>query len=421
MDMVNEDPEIAQDGRRIRQNNLRMLNKELLEKKKALRIRGGNATDTKNFPYMAAIIINGRLWCAGAIVDVNWVLTAAHCLNYVLHVSPLKTLGQFVKVRVGSSRVHENGELMDVVGAVRHPKFEEEPVPHADVALLKLAENLEFDETIDLIRIYDGMKEPFAQSFVAVSGWGATEGTETAFRDHTPDLLTTRLKVRTRSYCIDAYQLVNGFQFTPDFFCASLRNGTRDLCLFDAGAPAVQRNQLMGIMSFGPERCGHSYQPAVFIKAFYFRNTEIFQDADYLPSKITDRPLATSVSPGPFSSNLVGISRSEKPAPCPSSSTSDEHPLANSILHDSRTPSPSILNLPATPQISSYEIENAPKSADKPDRNSPDLAISEVMLNSITMPSTTEDIIPVACTSRDTSVTVTGIPYSPETLAKERK
>lgn len=124
-------------------------------------------------------------------------------------------------------------------------------------------------------------------------------------------------------------------------------------------------------------------------------NTKIFQDADYLPSQITDRPLATSVSPGPSNSNLVGISRSEEPAPCPTSSTSDERPLANSILHDSRTPSPSVLNLPATsPQIS-YEIEDVPKPAENPDKNSPDLAISEVMLKTITMPSTAEPVVPL--------------------------
>lgn len=32
----------------------------------------------------------------------------------------------------------------------------------------------EFDEYINLVKIYDGMSEPYAQSFVAVSGWGAT-------------------------------------------------------------------------------------------------------------------------------------------------------------------------------------------------------------------------------------------------------
>ncbi|XP_026750660.2 trypsin 3A1-like [Galleria mellonella] len=268
-----EDSPSIENSRRYRKPDLRIRNDYSVNfEDKSLRIRGGNITDISNFPYMAAIIINGRLWCAGAIVDENWVVTAAHCLNYVLHVSPMKSLGKYVKIRVGSVRPHEGGILVDVVGAVRHPKFEEEPVPHADVALLKLAENLEFSTHVNLIKIYDGLKEPYAQSFVVVSGWGATSGSDTAFRDHTPDLLSTRLKVRTRHYCIDAYQLVNGFQFTEDFFCASLRNGIRDACLFDAGAPAVQQNRLMGIMSFGPERCGHEFQPTVFIKAFYFRD-----------------------------------------------------------------------------------------------------------------------------------------------------
>ncbi|CAD0205125.1 unnamed protein product [Chrysodeixis includens] len=265
-----------EDARRHHHNKdpLRIRNDHpiIFTQKGNLRIKGGNASDTRNYPYMAAIIINGRLWCAGAIVDVNWVVTAAHCLNYVLHVSPLKKLGKYVKVRVGSSKPHEGGTLVDVIGAVRHPKFEEEPVPHADVALLKLSENLEFNRHVSLLKIYEGIKEPFAQSFVVVTGWGASRGTDTAFRDHTPDLMTARLKVRSQHYCVDAYQLVNGFQFTADFFCASLRNGTRDACLFDAGAPAVQQNRLMGIMSFGPERCGHEYQPAVFVKAFYFRD-----------------------------------------------------------------------------------------------------------------------------------------------------
>lgn len=31
----------------------------------------------------------------------------------------------------------------------------------------------EFSKTVNLIKIYDAFREPFAQSFVVVSGWGA--------------------------------------------------------------------------------------------------------------------------------------------------------------------------------------------------------------------------------------------------------
>lgn len=80
------EPQVAQDGRRSHhggQKQALRIRHELQPSYygESLRIRGGNTTDTKNYPYIAAIIINGRLWCAGTIVDVNWVLTAAHCLN----------------------------------------------------------------------------------------------------------------------------------------------------------------------------------------------------------------------------------------------------------------------------------------------------------------------------------------------------
>lgn len=66
----------------------------------------------------------------------------------VLHVSPLQSLSKYVKVRVGSTKANEGGTLIDVVGTIRHPKYEQEPVPHADVALMKLAENLGKDKLL---------------------------------------------------------------------------------------------------------------------------------------------------------------------------------------------------------------------------------------------------------------------------------
>ncbi|CAH2093977.1 unnamed protein product [Euphydryas editha] len=74
-------------------------------------------------------------------------------------------------------------------------------------------------------------------------------------------------------------------------------------------------------------------------------NTEIFQDADNFPSQMLDRPSMSSAAEnsGPSNSNLV-------------------------------------LNLPATPpRVSevSFETEDVSNSAENPDNNAPDLAISE--------------------------------------------
>lgn len=141
-------------------------------------------------------------------------------------------------------------------------------------------------------------------------------------------------------------------------------------------------------------------------------NTEIFQDADFLPSQITDRPLATSVSPGP-SSNLAELSGEERvPCPtsspgeesalCPASSTSDERPPANSICHDSRTPNPSVLNLPATPPQIDHETEDVSKNpVENSDKNSPNLATN---------------VISKASSSRATLSTEAAVSFSPETL-----
>ncbi|CAH2102728.1 unnamed protein product [Euphydryas editha] len=74
-------------------------------------------------------------------------------------------------------------------------------------------------------------------------------------------------------------------------------------------------------------------------------NTEIFQDGDNLPSQMLDQPSMSSATEnfGPFNSNLV-------------------------------------LNLPATPPRASeisFETEDVSNSAENPDNNSPDLAMSE--------------------------------------------
>lgn len=169
-------------------------------------------------------------------------------------------------------------------------------------------------------------------------------------------------------------------------------------------------------------------------------NTEIFQDADYLPSQITDRPLATSQSsaaesPSPSGSNLVENATSEILPPCTSIAnniSNNERPLTpeyRDFLSGSRTPSPSVLNLLAThPGASQMSNETVDElySVNNLDENSPETRMVEVVPGNSVLPLTTEAVIPtngsifttvsVASTSHDTSVTAPASLFSPESL-----
>lgn len=48
-----------------------------------VRIVGGTETGINEFPSMAAIVskANGQLFCGASIIDANYALTAAHCIN----------------------------------------------------------------------------------------------------------------------------------------------------------------------------------------------------------------------------------------------------------------------------------------------------------------------------------------------------
>ena len=180
-------------------------------------IDGKNAT-TGTFPWMATVLVNANAqkeskldheFCGGSLIDENWVLTAAHC------VQP-EDIGQCaaaVSVLVGATNLDDwyterfdlqgsernKPELIDIEAIFFHPGYD--PITTAnDVAVLRLATPSKLPP---LKLNLDTDFAELTQKDALVVGWGdvTDKETENLYR---PELKYTWLPLIDDDKCLDA-------------------------------------------------------------------------------------------------------------------------------------------------------------------------------------------------------------------------
>lgn len=132
------------------------------------RIVGGNTAERNQFPYQASFRYQSDFehFCGGAIIGINWVLTAQHCMVYYTN-SP-----ELILVAVGAHAIINDAILYQVSRVVLHANYDNYLIIN-DIALV---------QTRMPIVMMPGRVAPIAISAqqvganVAVrsSGWGST-------------------------------------------------------------------------------------------------------------------------------------------------------------------------------------------------------------------------------------------------------
>lgn len=214
------------------------------------RIIGGTTAEDGLAPYQVSLQNFWGHYCGGAIIDKDWVLTAAHCV--------VSKYLEDIMVMTGSQNLEVPGVFYYVDKVYWHCNYDN-PSNHNDIALLHLNSSIVFNEKTKSIPLPTKPMQDGAD--VLLTGWGSEE-----LWGDGPDLLKkVNLKYMIHDRCKEA---MNGSaSLDVGHICTFTRVGEGS-CHGDSGGPLVSNGELVGLVNWGYP-CAIGYPDAHASPFFY--------------------------------------------------------------------------------------------------------------------------------------------------------
>lgn len=223
------------------------------------KIIGGREALPGENPWQVALLVARNLeprrtvFCGGSIIDPNWVITAAHCVN--------RATPNAVDVLAGTINLDSGGQRVAVTDIIIRPDYRRAREGD-DIALLRLATPIRDAEPIAMIASGESELER-AEVDVRTTGWGAVRPGGSTVRL----LRSVETIIQSDTRCNDPVSYSGAI--TREMICAGRVRGGEDSCQGDSGGPlstlSNQRRVLIGIVSWG-EGCGRRNKFGVYTR-----------------------------------------------------------------------------------------------------------------------------------------------------------
>ncbi|EDW00876.1 GH20776 [Drosophila grimshawi] len=221
------------------------------------RIVGGQETEVHQYPWVAMLLYGERFYCAGSLLNDQFLLTASHCVY------------GFRKERI-SVRLLEHDRKMShlqkidrkVAEITTHPKYNARNYDN-DIAVIKLDEPVEFNEILHPVCMPTPGRS-FKGETGVVTGWGAIKvGGPTS-----DTLQEVQVPILSQDACRKSRY---GNKITDNMLCGGYDEGGKDSCQGDSGGPlhivpnGTREYQIAGVVSWG-EGCAKAGYPGVYAR-----------------------------------------------------------------------------------------------------------------------------------------------------------
>ncbi|XP_030368864.1 serine proteinase stubble [Scaptodrosophila lebanonensis] len=237
------------------------------------RIVGGANAAFGRWPWQISL----RQWrtstylhkCGAALLNENWAITAAHCVDNVPPSDLLLRLGEYDLAEEEEPYGYQERRVQIVAS---HPQFDPRTFEY-DLALLRFYEPVVFQPNIIPVCVPEN-DENFIGQTAFVTGWGRL------YEDGPlPSVLQeVAVPVINNTICESMYRVAGYIEHIPHIFiCAGWKKGGYDSCEGDSGGPMVlqrekdKRFQLGGVISWGIG-CAEANQPGVYTRISEFRD-----------------------------------------------------------------------------------------------------------------------------------------------------
>ncbi|CAG5131986.1 unnamed protein product [Candidula unifasciata] len=230
------------------------------------KIFGGTEARRGEFPWIGMLLINGVFKCECTVLDAYHVMTAAHCFDGHIESNRYEIIaGKYI---TSLEERDPTEQRRDVSSFVIHEDYDK-AVMSNDIAMLKLAQPLEFNESV-LPACLPSPTDTLEQ-ICTVAGWGKTEDI-----DPPSVLMKVELQVYNRTQCFNEFHItatdLGKYLHTGNICAANGKLGGKDACKGDSGSPlmCVKRTPnsaawfVVGIVSNG-NNCALPGEPGIYI------------------------------------------------------------------------------------------------------------------------------------------------------------